>query len=82
MSRNDRHRRGEPPHPDTVEEKKAAAHLWADQLYQAGARAVDGFDFAGVVCRDGRPVGDLADFATLLDEEAPAVVRVLAGLQI
>ena len=59
---------------------REAAQRWADQLYLAGAKSVDGFDFAGMTRHDGRPVGDLADFATLFDEEAPLAVRVLGGL--
>lgn len=49
-----------------------AARRWADQLYRAGAKLVDGFDFAGMKKRDGRPVEDLADFATLLAESSNA----------
>lgn len=63
---------------------RAAAHRWADQLYRADAERVDGFDFAGMTKRDGEPVKDLADFATLLDgerDEAPRMFRQWEGLE-
>ncbi len=61
-------------------EGHAAADRWQKQLYGAGAKSVDGFNFAGMRRRDGRPVADLADFATLLDDEAPIAARVLRDL--
>jgi hypothetical protein len=57
-----------------------AANHWADQLYGAGAILVDGFHFDGLTKRDGQPVEDLADFATLLDVENPPSVRVMGDL--
>ncbi len=62
------------------DEGNAAAKRWAAQLYQARAKSVDGFDFAGLTRPDGQPVKDLADFAKLLDPEDPPVARALAGL--
>ncbi len=58
----------------------AAAHRWSDQLYRAGAVSVDGFDFAGMKRSDGRPVKDLADYATLLDDEGPPTPPMLRDL--
>ena len=57
-----------------------AARRWADQLYRAGAKVVDGFNFAGLTRRDGEAVNDLADFATLLDDEVPLTAHVLEGV--
>lgn len=57
---------------------REAAQRWADQLYRARAVKVDGFDFSGMVKRDGRPLNDLADFCTLIEgerDEAPRVFR-------
>jgi hypothetical protein len=59
---------------------RAAGVKWATQLYTAGAERVDRFNFAGLVMANGKPVNDLADFATLLDPENPPAVRVLADL--
>lgn len=49
---------------------------WTGQLYAAGAADVDSFDFAGLLRRNGQPVEDLADFATLIDPELPAPCEV------
>jgi hypothetical protein len=57
-----------------------AGERWARQLYWAGATLVDGFDFTGLTMRDGKPVKDLADFATVLDSDAPPASRIFAGL--
>jgi hypothetical protein len=61
-------------------EGRDASQRWADQLYRAGAKNVDGFDFAGLMRPDSRPVEDLADFATLLDDEVPLAARVLSDI--
>lgn len=61
-------------------EGRDAARRWADQLYRAGATHVDGFDFAGILTRDGQLVQDLADFATLLDPDESVSVRVFDDL--
>jgi hypothetical protein len=58
-----------------------AAHRWADQLYRAGAKEVDGFNFAEMKRRDGQHVEDLADSAILLDDEAPVVAQILSSMQ-
>jgi hypothetical protein len=60
---------------------REAGESWAQQLYGAGAAHVDGFDFTGIIKRDGQPVKDLGDYATLLDPENPPTDRVLAGLE-
>ena len=57
-----------------------AAHRWADQLYRAGAKNVDGFDFAGLTRPDGGSAEDLADFANSLDDESPITTCVLRGM--
>ena len=49
----------------------------ADQLDGAGAKTVDGFDFAGMQLRDGRFVEELPDVATLLEEGTPNRAHVL-----
>ena len=59
---------------------REAAKKWAKLLYEAGAEKVTGFDFAGMVCGDGRPVKDLADYATTLDLDRPDAARVFAGM--
>lgn len=53
-------------HDDPQGQGLAAAAKWAAQLYQAGARKVDGVNFSGLFKRDGQAVKDLADFTTLL----------------
>jgi hypothetical protein len=62
------------------EQGREAGERWAAQLYRAGAVAVDGVHFEGLTKRDGQPVKDLADFATLLDPDEPPAVRVLSDL--
>ena len=57
-----------------------AGQRWADQLHGAGAANVDSFDFTGLALSDGKPVKDLADFATLLDLENPQAIEVFSGL--
>jgi hypothetical protein len=59
---------------------REAGERWAGQLYRAGAAQVDWFDFTGLTKRDGQPVSDLADFATLLDDESPPPASVLGDL--
>ena len=59
---------------------REAGERWAAQLYRAGAVAVDGVHFDGLTKRDGQPIKDLADFATLLDSDEPPAVSVLADL--
>ena len=56
-----------------------AGKRWARQLRSVGA-VVDGFDFSGLSRADGKPVEDLADYATLLDSETPATAAIFAGL--
>ena len=56
---------------------REAGERWATQLWRAGVACVDGFDFAGLERRDGQPVKDLADLATLLDPENQRPVRML-----
>lgn len=58
----------------------AAAYRWKDQLYRAGAKTVDGFNFAALARPDGQPVKDLADFAMLIDAEVVPCSRTLTGL--
>jgi hypothetical protein len=55
---------------------RAAGVKWATQLYTAGAALVDRFNFAGLVMANGKPVNDLADFATLLDPEIPSTISL------
>jgi hypothetical protein len=59
---------------------REAGERWAFQLYAAGATLVDGFNFNGLTMPDGRPVEDLADFATLLDPDNSPLVRVLPSM--
>lgn len=62
------------------EEGRNAGAKWAKQLYGAGAAKVDRFDFNGMSRADGRPVNDLADYATLLGTELPQPENVLEGM--
>jgi hypothetical protein len=62
------------------EQGREAGRRWANQLWRAGAVRVDGFDFSGLERCDDQPVKDLANFATLLDLDAPPVAQVLADL--
>ena len=57
-----------------------AGKRWADQLYSAGAAERDWFDFTGLTRRDGQPIKDLADYATCLDPNTAASLRLFAGL--
>jgi len=57
---------------------KTAAERWAEQLHEVGAE-VDGFEFDGATLR-GKPIEDLADFATLLDDEKPHAHSILRDL--
>lgn len=57
-----------------------AGKRWARQLYGAGAARVDGFDFSGLVRRDGQPMKDLADFAAQLDVDVSPSTSVFEAL--
>jgi hypothetical protein len=59
-----------------------AAYRWKDQLYRAGAKTVDGFNFTGLVRPDGQPVEDLADYAMTIEPHPKnlPLVRALAGV--
>jgi len=59
---------------------REAGKRWAGQLWRAGVACVDGFDFSGLERREGKPVKDLADYATLLDLDDPPHARVFGGL--
>jgi hypothetical protein len=59
---------------------REAGERWARQLCSAGAVCVDGFHFDGLTIPDGRPVKDLADFATLLAPDNPPAAHVLTDL--
>lgn len=59
---------------------REAGECWAGQLYRAGAACVDWFDFTGLLKRDDQQVKDLADFATLLDDESPLPASMLDDL--
>jgi len=67
-------------HAEESEKGREAAHRWKDQLYGAGAALIDGFDFNGKALADGKPCKDLAEYASLLDDERPDPDRVFAGL--
>jgi hypothetical protein len=58
----------------------AASERWAAQLWRAGATYVDGFSFQGLVMPDGRPVKDLADYATTVTSFDFQTTHVLRGL--
>jgi hypothetical protein len=53
-------------HADASGKGQEAAFRWSQQLYDAGATHVDGFDFTGIAMADGTPCKDLADYATTL----------------
>ena len=57
-----------------------AGAKWAKQLYEAGAARVDRFDFSGMTRADGKPVNDLADYATLLGTGLPPPENILGGM--
>lgn len=57
---------------------RRAGERWARQLYGAGATYVDGLDFGEITKNDNQPAQDLADYATLLDDENTSVGYVLA----
>jgi hypothetical protein len=59
---------------------REAGERWAQQLYQAGAKYVDRFDFNGVALADGKPCKDLAEYASLLDDDRLDPDRIYAGL--
>jgi hypothetical protein len=66
-------------HNDTA--GHAAGSLWSRQLLDAGAAEVDGLFFGGRVKRDGQPVNDLADHATLINPAYPPPPPVFADLK-
>jgi hypothetical protein len=66
-------------HSDESGKGRDAANGWTDQLYSAGASLVDGFGFAGIRLPSGVQCKDLADYATLLDDEKPDPERVFMG---
>lgn len=61
-------------------EGRSAAERWAAQLHEAGANTVDAFDFDGLATTEGRPVEDLAAYATLIDPEQPPSPRAFARI--
>jgi hypothetical protein len=58
----------------------AAAQRWADQLYRAGAKCVQGIAFDRLTRPDGKPVKDLADYAMLLSLDKPRPPLLLVDL--
>jgi len=69
-----------PVHADDA--GRRAGERWAGQLYDAGAKLVDGFHFPALPMPTGKPVKDLADLATLLGTEDDAMAKVLTELTI
>jgi hypothetical protein len=63
-------------HAEESGKGREAAHKWKDQLYGAGAVLVDGFDFDGIALPNGNPCKDLAEYASLLDDERPDAARI------
>jgi len=61
---------------------REAGKRWARQLWEAGAAAVDRFNFSGLIRPDGRPVNDLADYAQLLSTEMAPAPKVLSGIAV
>ena len=67
-------------HAEESGKGREAAEVWKNQLYGAGAQLVDGFDFNGIVLPAGKPCKDLAEYASLLDNERQDTARVFEGL--
>lgn len=67
-------------HNDPEGQGERAAKMWAQQLICAGAH-VDGVSFAelDLSLRDGSPIKDLADYATLLDYDFCPEEGLLSG---
>lgn len=60
---------------------EAAAAKWAQQLYRAGARTVDGCRWTGCTMAEGKPVKDANDYAATLDiDQEPAIDPVTSLL--
>ncbi len=68
-------------HNDPEGQGQRAAEMWAKQLSCASAAHVDGICFAelDLRLRDGSPIKDLADYATLVDYDFTPGERLLAG---
>ncbi|WP_395753947.1 CHC2 zinc finger domain-containing protein [Prosthecobacter sp.] len=62
------------PHADADGGGLQSARMWAVQLHTAGC-AVDTFDFSELRRTDGKPVKDLNDCTTGLDEKSATIVR-------
>jgi len=56
-----------------------ASTRWAAQLVGVGCK-VDGFDFSGLIKRDGQPVKDLNDCSQLSDESINHYGSILTGM--
>lgn len=64
------------PHADADGGGETSAHQWCAQLQAAGCQ-VDGFTFAGLHRRDGRPVKDLNDAALISPEQLTELSSLL-----
>lgn len=59
------------------QEGREAGARWARQLNDAGAALVTGIHFENVAMRNGQPVEDLADYATLLVPGSQPDIRII-----
>jgi hypothetical protein len=66
-------------HAEESGKGREAGLKWKDQLYRAGASLVDGFDFTGITLPGGKPCKDLAEYATLLDNDKLDPARIFEG---
>lgn len=57
-----------------------AGERWKDQLYLAGASKVDGFSFEGLRLPAGRPIKDLADYATLIRSDDESITDAFRNI--
>lgn len=66
-------------HSEESQKGREAAMAWKDQLYGAGAAWVEGFDFGGITLPGGKPCKDLAEYASLLDDETSDPQSIFKG---
>ncbi len=57
------------PHADEDGGGMEAAERWAEQIGEAGAKSVRGFDFSGLTRKDGKTVSDLNDCTVIRPED-------------
>ncbi len=66
------------PHNDADGGGVEAGQRWAEQVHEAGAESIDGFDFSNLARIDGKPVSDLNDCTILCENDQNQIEQLLA----